>query len=71
MKLVVVVFEVVVLAIFVVGCSSKVSATVVERDLYAKIDKGDVAGAAALVTDDTVFEVLGCPAGGCKGRDGA
>lgn len=56
------------LPIIFVACGG-VSATQVERELYSKIDKGDVAGALALIADDAVFEVLGCPQGGCKGKE--
>jgi len=56
------------LPIILVACGG-VSAAEVERDLYANLDKGDVAGALALTTEDAVFDIPGCPEGGCKGKD--
>jgi ketosteroid isomerase-like protein len=56
------------LPIIIVACGG-VSATKVERELYSKLDKGDVTGALALIADDAVFDIPGCPQGGCKGKE--
>jgi DNA-binding beta-propeller fold protein YncE/ketosteroid isomerase-like protein len=56
------------LPVIFVACGG-VSASEVERDLYANLDKGDAAGALALTTEDAVFDIPGCPDGGCKGKD--
>ena len=56
------------LALALAACGGKVSATAVEKDGFAKIGRGDVAGALALITDDAVFQIRGCPPEGCKGK---
>ena len=60
------VFLTLLLLVIFVACRG-VSATQVERELYSRIDKGDVAGALALITDDAVFLVKQSP--GCAGVD--
>lgn len=40
----------------------------VQQKFNAALSKGDVAGALAFFSDDGVFEALGCPEGGCKGK---
>jgi len=52
-----------------VACGKGANPVEVLQKFFATVDKGDVAGALAYVSDDAVFEVLGCPQGGCKGKN--
>jgi len=52
-----------------IACGKGANPVEVQQKFFATVDKGDVAGALAYVSDDAVFEVLGCPQGGCKGKN--
>jgi ketosteroid isomerase-like protein len=52
-----------------VACGKGANPVEVQQKFFAAVDKGDVAGALAYVSDDAVFQVLGCPPDGCKGKN--
>ena len=52
-----------------VACGKGANLVEVQQKFFAAVDKGDVAGALAYVSDDAVFEFLGCPQGVCKGKN--
>ncbi len=51
-----------------VACGKGANPVDVQQKFFTAVDKGDVAGALAYVSDDAVFQVLGCPPDGCKGK---
>ena len=52
-----------------VACGKGANPVEVQQKFFAAVDKGDVAGALTYVSDDAVFQVLGCPPDGCKGKN--
>jgi ketosteroid isomerase-like protein len=55
--------------LFVVSaCGGQANAAEVVEKMLSAVDKKDVNGALAFVADDAVFEILGCPPGGCRGK---
>jgi ketosteroid isomerase-like protein len=51
-----------------IACGKGANPVEVQQKFFNAVDKGDVAGALAYVSDDAVFQVLGCPPDGCKGK---